>query len=596
MVRERLQKLRAEMAKRNIDIYVVPTADFHESEYVGEHFKARKFITGFTGSAGTAVITMTEAGLWTDGRYFVQAAKQLEGSTIELRKMGEEGVPTVDEYIENTLKEGQCLGFDGRVVNGAWGKKLSEIVAKKNGTMSVDEDLIDLIWEDRPALSKAPVMIFDNKYTGKDIKEKFADVRAKMEENGATVHLISSLYDIAWLLNVRGGDINYVPVVLSYLSITKDTCTWFLQEEIVTPELKEYLDANDIKTAPYDSFYEYVKNIGTDETVMMNTKVVNYRICSNIPKSAKVVDCPDPSVLMKAVKNEVEIENARKAHLKDAVAMCKFMYWLKTNVGKIPMTELSVSKHLADLRAEQEGFLDLSFETICGYADHGAIVHYSATPESNKEILPESFLLVDSGGHYLEGTTDITRTFALGEVTDEMKDMFTRVLRSNINLASAKFRQGCCGLNFDILARAPFWDIDMDYNHGTGHGVGNVLNVHEGPNSFHWRAYPGRSSDSEILAGMITTDEPGVYLEGKFGIRTENELVARLGTKNEYGQFMYFENLTYVPVDLDAVDPSQMTDAEKKYLNNYHADIYEKISPYLSAEEAEFLKKYTRAI
>lgn len=596
MVGERLQKLRAEMAKRNIDIYVVPTADFHESEYVGEHFKARKFITGFTGSAGTAVITMTEAGLWTDGRYFVQAAKQLEGSTIELRKMGEEGVPTVDEYIENTLKEGQCLGFDGRVVNGAWGKKLSEIVAKKNGTMSVDEDLIDLIWEDRPALSKAPVMIFDNKYTGKDIKEKFADVRAKMEENGATVHLISSLYDIAWLLNVRGGDINYVPVVLSYLSITKDTCTWFLQEEIVTPELKEYLDANDIKTAPYDSFYEYVKNIGTDETVMMNTKVVNYRICSNIPKSAKVVDCPDPSVLMKAVKNEVEIENARKAHLKDAVAMCKFMYWLKTNVGKIPMTELSVSKYLADLRAEQEGFLDLSFETICGYADHGAIVHYSATPESNKEILPESFLLVDSGGHYLEGTTDITRTFALGEVTDEMKDMFTRVLRSNINLASAKFRQGCCGLNFDILARAPFWDIDMDYNHGTGHGVGNVLNVHEGPNSFHWRAYPGRSSDSEILAGMITTDEPGVYLEGKFGIRTENELVARLGTKNEYGQFMYFENLTYVPVDLDAVDPSQMTDAEKKYLNNYHADIYEKISPYLSAEEAEFLKKYTRAI
>ena len=596
MVRERLQKLRAEMAKRNIDIYVVPTADFHESEYVGEHFKARKFITGFTGSAGTAVITMIEAGLWTDGRYFVQAAKQLEGSTIELRKMGEEGVPTVDEYIENTLKEGQCLGFDGRVVNGAWGKKLSEIVAKKNGSMSVDEDLIDLIWEDRPALSKAPVMIFDNKYTGKDIKEKFADVRAKMEENGATVHLISSLYDIAWLLNVRGGDINYVPVVLSYLSITKDACTWFLQEEIITPELKAYLDANDIKTAPYDSFYEYVKNIGADETVMMNTKVVNYRICSNIPKSAKVVDCPDPTVLMKAVKNEVEIDNARKAHLKDAVAMCKFMYWLKTNVGKIPMTELSVSKYLADLRAEQEGFLDLSFETICGYAEHGAIVHYSATPESDKEILPESFLLVDSGGHYLEGTTDITRTFALGEVTDEMKDMFTRVLRSNINLASAKFRQGCCGLNFDILARAPFWDIDMDYNHGTGHGVGNVLNVHEGPNSFHWRAYPGRSSDSEILAGMITTDEPGVYLEGKFGIRTENELVARLGTKNEYGQFMYFENLTYVPVDLDAVDPSQMTDAEKTYLNNYHADIYEKISPYLSAEEAEFLKKYTRAI
>ncbi len=596
MIKERLERLRAEMAKRNIDIYIVPTADFHESEYVGEHFKARKFITGFTGSAGTAVITMTEAGLWTDGRYFVQAAKQLEGTTIELRKMGEEGVPTVDEYIENTLKDGQCIGFDGRVVNGAWGKKLEDIASKKNGSLYVNEDLIDLIWENRPELSKAPIMIFDNKYTGKDIKDKLSDVRAKMEENGATVHLMSSLYDIAWLLNVRGGDISYVPVVLSYLALTKDCCTWFLNEEIVTPELRAYLDANGVKTAPYDSFYDYVKTIDNSETVMMNTKVVNYRICCNLPKDIKLVDCQDPTTLMKAVKNETELENVRKAHLKDAVAMCKFMYWLKTNVGKIHMTELSVSKHLAELRAEQEGFLDLSFETICGFADHGAIVHYAATPETDKEIRPESFLLVDSGGHYLEGTTDITRTFALGEVTDEMRDMFTRVLRSNVSLASARFRQGCCGLNFDILARAPFWDIDMDYNHGTGHGVGYVLNVHEGPNSFHWKAYPGRSADSEILPGMITTDEPGVYLEGKFGIRTENELVARLGNKNEYGQFMYFENLTYVPIDLDAVDPAMMTEAEKKYLNNYHTEVYKKVSPYLTAEEAEFLKKYTRAI
>ena len=381
MVKDRLKELRQEMSKRGIDIYIVPTADFHESEYVGEHFKARKFITGFTGSAGTAVITMEEAGLWTDGRYFVQAAKQLKDTTIELRKMGEEGVPTVDGYIEATLKEGGCLGFDGRVINGAWGNRLLAMVEKKHGKIHADEDLIDIIWKDRPALSKAPVMIYDDKYTGENIKDKLKKVRQKMEEKGATLHLMSSLYDIAWLLNVRGGDISYVPVVLSYLAISKDSCIWFLQEEIITPELKEYLDDNNITTRPYDSFYDYVKEIPQSETVLMDTKVVNYRICSSIAPAVKVVDAEDPTVLMKAIKNETQIENIRKAHIKDAVAMCRFMYWLKTNVGKIPMTEISASDYLEKLRREQENCLDLSFATICGYADHGAIVHYAATPE-----------------------------------------------------------------------------------------------------------------------------------------------------------------------------------------------------------------------
>lgn len=596
MVKDRLKELRQEMSKRGIDIYIVPTADFHESEYVGEHFKARKFITGFTGSAGTAVITMEEAGLWTDGRYFVQAAKQLKDTTIELRKMGEEGVPTVDGYIEATLKEGGCLGFDGRVINGAWGNRLLAMVEKKHGKIHADEDLIDIIWKDRPALSKAPVMIYDDKYTGENIKDKLKKVRQKMEEKGATLHLMSSLYDIAWLLNVRGGDISYVPVVLSYLAISKDSCIWFLQEEIITPELKEYLDDNNITTRPYDSFYDYVKEIPQSETVLMDTKVVNYRICSSIAPAVKVVDAEDPTVLMKAIKNETQIENIRKAHIKDAVAMCKFMYWLKTNVGKIPMTEISASDYLEKLRREQENCLDLSFATICGYADHGAIVHYAATPESDVSLKPEGLLLVDSGGHYLEGTTDITRTFALGPVTDEMKDMFTRVCRSNMNLAYAKFKYGCCGLNFDILARAPFWDINMDYNHGTGHGVGFVLNVHEGPNSFHWKQYPGRTAERVLEEGMITTDEPGIYLEGRFGIRTENELICRKGIKNEYGQFMYFENVTYVPIDLDAIDPDQMSPQEKKYLNDYHAMVYKKIAPLLEKDEAEWLKEYTRAI
>lgn len=592
MIPTRLKALRDEMAKRNIAIYIVPTSDFHESEYVGKYFTARRYMTGFTGSAGIAVITMTEAGLWTDARYFIQAAKQLEGSTVTLYKMGEEGVPTVDEYIESTLKEGQTLGFDGRVVNSAWGKKLEEIVAKKNGSLAVEEDLVDIIWTDRPTLSAEPVRILGFEHTGKSTADKIADIRKVMEEKGADVHLLTSLYDIAWMLNVRGNDIHCVPVVLSYLALTKDECIWFVQKAVITDELSAYLAANNITTREYDRFYEYVKEISEDKTVLMNKAVVNYRICNSVAEGVNVIDEADPSILMKAQKNEVELKNTRAAHIKDAVAMCKFMYWLKTNVGKIPMTEISASDYLENLRKEHGAF-DLSFDTICGYAEHGAIIHYGVTPETDVEIKPEGLLLVDSGGQYLEGTTDITRTFAVGPVTDEMKSDFTRVLRSNLNLANARFLHGCSGLNLDVLARQPLWEANLDYKHGTGHGVGHVLNVHEGPNGFHW----GRKGYAATLEeGMVTTDEPGIYIEGKYGIRLENELVCRKGDKNEYGQFMYFENLTFVPFDLDAVDLSQMNETEKRYLNEYHKAVYEKIAPLLTTEEAEWLKEYTREI
>lgn len=592
MIPTRLQALRDEMAKRNIAIYIVPTADFHESEYVGEYFTARKYITGFTGSAGVAVITMNEAGLWTDARYFIQAADQLKDSTVTLYKMGEEGVPTVDEYIENTLEDGQTLGFDGRVVNSAWGKKLEEIVDKKNGKLAVEEDLVDIIWTDRPSLSKEAVRILDFEYTGKTVEDKLADIRKVMEEKKADIHLLTSLYDIAWILNVRGNDIHCVPVVLSYMAMTKDECIWFVQDAVLTDELSAYLAANNITTLAYDSFYEYVEQIEEDKTVLMNKSVVNYRICNSIPEGVKVLDEADPSVLMKAQKNEVELNNTRAAHIKDAVAMCKFMYWLKTNVGKIPMTEISASDYLENLRKEQGAF-DLSFDTICGYGEHGAIIHYGATPETDVEIQPEGLLLVDSGGQYLEGTTDITRTFAMGPLTKEMKSDFTRVLRSNLNLANARFLHGCSGINLDVLARQPLWEANLDYKHGTGHGVGHVLNVHEGPNGFHW----GRKGYAATLEeGMITTDEPGIYIEGEYGIRLENELICRKGDKNEYGQFMYFENLTFVPFDLDAVDTNQMNETEKRYLNEYHKAVYEKIAPHLTTEEAEWLKAYTREI
>ena len=596
MIPERLTALREEMKRRNIDIYVVPTADFHESEYVGEHFKARKFITGFTGSAGTAVITLKEAGLWTDGRYFVQAEKQLEGSTVTLYRMAEEGVPAVEEFVKDKLPQGGCIGFDGRTVNGAWGEKFAAIAEEKGGSLSVGEDLIDLIWTDRPELSRAPLFILEEKYSGKSTAEKIKDVRAKMAEEGADVHILTSLCDIAWLLNIRGGDIQSVPVVLSYLVLTKDQCIWFLQEEVVDDAIRAYLNENHIETRPYDAIYTYVPTIPESAVVLMNKSGVNYRICNELNKNIQVINKPNPTELMKAVKNPVEVDNTRLAHVKDGVAVTKFMYWLKTNIGKIPMTEISASDYLEARRREQENFIDLSFTTISAYGANAAMMHYSATPESNTVLKPEGFLLVDSGGHYYEGTTDITRTFVLGPISDEMKQHFTAVCRSNMKLANAKFLYGACGLNLDILARGPLWDMGIDYKCGTGHGVGYILNVHEGPNGFRWKIVPERHDSGVLEEGMITTDEPGVYLEGKYGIRTENELVCRKAEKNEYGQFMEFENITYAPIDLDGIDPEQMSPREKQMLNDYHKKVYEVLSPYMTEEENEWLKKYTRAI
>ncbi len=596
MIPERLKKLREEMAQRGIDIYVVPTSDFHDSEYVGEHFKARKFITGFTGSAGTAVITMTEAGLWTDGRYFVQAERQLEGSTVTLYRMGEEGVPTVDEFLAEKLPENGCLGFDGRVIGGTWGRRMEKLAEKKNGTIHCNEDLIAIIWEDRPALSKEPVFILEEKYAGKSTAEKLAAVREAMEKEGADYHILTSLYDIAWLLNVRGGDIECVPVVLSYLVLTEKECIWFLQEEIVDEKLRAYLNENHITTRSYDAIYEYVLDIPANAKVLLSAGQVNYRIVSSLNEDITIIDKPNPTLLMKAVKNQTEVDNTRAAHVKDGVAVTKFMYWLKNNIGKTKITEISASDYLENLRKEQENFLGISFNTISAYGANAAMMHYSATPESDTELKPEGFLLVDSGGHYYEGTTDITRTFALGPITDEMRTHFTAVCRSNMNLAHAKFLYGCTGLNLDILARGPLWEMGIDYKCGTGHGVGYLLNVHEGPNGFRWRVVTERNDSGVLQEGMITTDEPGVYLEGKYGIRTENELVCHKSCKNEYGQFMEFENITYAPIDLDAIDPEQMTKREREYLNEYHAMVYKTLSPYMTEEENEWLKRYTRAI
>ncbi|MFR8033652.1 MAG: aminopeptidase P family protein [Lachnospiraceae bacterium] len=596
MVNERIQALRGEMEKRGMDIYMVPTADFHESEYVGEYFKARRFITGFTGSAGVAVITKKESGLWTDGRYFIQAANQLKGSEVELYKMGVEGVPTVEEFIKEKLPEGGCLGFDGRVVNTAEGQNLEAIVREKHGSLKVEEDLIGLIWEDRPALSKEPAWLLDETYAGESAQSKMARVREEMEKAGADTHILTSLDDIAWLFNIRGNDATHFPIVLSFVILTQDRAEFFVNEEVLNDTIRAAFREYGVTIRGYEEIYDAVKAIPETSHVWMDCSKVNYRITNSLPKGVEIINRPNPTLLMKAVKNPTEIENIRKAHVKDGVAFTKYMYWLKTNIGKIPMTEITTADYLADRRKEQENFVDLSFDTISAYQANGAMMHYSATEESCAQLKPEGFLLVDSGAHYLEGSTDITRTMALGPITEKQKEYFTIVLRSNLNLAAAKFLYGCSGLNLDILSRGPLWDLGLDYRCGTGHGIGYLLNVHEAPNGFRWKHVPERNDGAILEAGMVTTDEPGVYLEGEFGIRTENELICVEDEKNEYGQFMRFETVTYAPIDLDAVDPEAMTKRERKLLNDYHKMVYEKVSPYLEPEEKEWLKKYTREI
>ena len=593
---QRLGDLRREMKARGIDAYVTPTADYHGSEYVGEHFKARQFITGFTGSAGTAVVTAEEAGLWTDARYFLQAEAQLKDSGVTLYRMGEEGVPSLQEFLEEKLPPEGCIGFDGRTVSGTEGRTYRKLADDKKGRLSVDEDLIGLIWRDRPPLPAGKVWRYGIEFAGKSTAEKLSDVRSEMAKIGADRHILTSLYDIAWLLNVRGSDIAFVPVVLSYLALTKDECLWFVQERAVSEEIAAELGSCGVTLRPYDEIYDYVKTIKAGEKVLMDAGSANYRLCSTLPKGVGLQDQMNPSTPMKAAKNEAELNATRSAHLKDAVVMCKFLYWLKTNISKLPMSEISAADHLAEMAAQQPGFLDLSFGTICGYGEHGAIIHYGATPETDIPLRPEGLLLVDSGRHYLDGTTDITRTVALGPVTEEMKADFTRVVRANLNLMYARFLYGCSGMNLDILAREPFWEAGLDFKHGTGHGIGHVLNVHEGPNGFRWRRSPDRSEHAVLEEGMITSDEPGIYLEGKYGIRLENEILCRKGEKNEYGQFMYFENLTFVPFDLEAIDPEQMDRSEIRRLNDFHARVYEKVSPHLEPEEAAWLKEATRAI
>ena len=593
-VEERIAKLREQMKERGMDVYIVPTADFHQSEYVGEHFKARKFMTGFSGSAGTAVFTMTEARLWVDGRYFIQAAAQIEGTSIEMMKMGNPGVPTIDEYLKEAIPENGTLGFDGRVVAMGNGRRYEEIVAEKNGKIVYAYDLVGEIWEDRPELSKEPVFTLEEKYTGESTASKLKRIREKMAENGATVHVLTTLDDICWTLNIRGNDIEFFPLVLSYAVITMDQMHLYIDESKLDEEIKASFAKDGIVLHPYNDIYEDIKAYGAEETFLIDPIRLNYALYSNICKDAKKVEAQNPEEVFKGIKNKVEIENIRKAQIKDSVAHVRFMKWLKEHVGKETITEMSASDKLDEFRAEMGNFIRPSFEPISSYGEHAALCHYTSSPETNVELKEGSVFLTDTGAGFWEGSTDITRTYALGEIPEIMKEHFTLIVMCNLGLASARFVKGCSGSNLDPFARKPLWDRGLDFNHGTGHGVGYLLNIHEGPLNIGWGSRG--SNIVPLQEGMIFTDEPGIYIEGSHGVRLENELLVREGEKNEYGQFMYLEPLTFIPFDLDAVKVEMLSEEYKKLLNEYHAAVYENVAPYLNDEEKAWLKNYTRAI
>lgn len=595
-VTERITNLRSLMSEKNMDAYIVPSADNHQSEYVGEYFKSREFITGFTGSAGTAVFTKDEAYLWTDGRYFLQAETQLAGSGVKLMKINEPGYPTIEEFLADKMPEGGKLGFDGRVISMEEGQAYETALSDKNVTFEYAYDLVGQVWTDRPALAKEPAFLLDEKYSGESTASKLSRVREVMKEQGANVHIIASLDDVAWLINMRGNDVAYSPLILAYAIVKMDSMDLFIEEGKLDETAKARLSENNIMIHPYDAIYDCVKELTSNDTVMIDPMKVNYAIYNNIAADAAKVEHANPTILFKAMKNPVELENTRNAHIKDGVAVTKFMHWVKTTVGKEKITEISAAEKLESFRKEQEGYLWQSFEPICAYKEHAAMMHYAPTEETDAELKPEHFFLNDTGGNYYEGSTDITRTFVLGPISDELKKHFTAVCRAMMNLARANFLYGCRGFSLDILARGPIWDLGIDYKCGTGHGVGYMLNIHEAPTGFRWYVVPSKNETHILEEGMVLTDEPGIYMDGSHGIRIENEMIVKKGEKNEFGQFMHFEPITFVPIDLDGIDPEEMTKTEKNYLNEYHRQVFEKISPYLNEEESEWLKEYTRAI
>lgn len=592
---EKITVLREKMQEREMDAYLIPTDDYHMSEYVGEHFKEREYMSGFSGSAGTLLVTQTRALLWTDGRYFLQAQEQLENTSIELMKMGQPGVQTVTEFLAEMLPVHGIIGFDGRTVTAAYVERLLQKAAGKQVTVAAGEDLVDEIWKDRPPVSKEPVWELSVEYAGVSREDRLADIHRQMEQDGTDALLLTTLDEIAWLLNLRGNDVRNTPVFLAYMLITPNRNVLCLHREILPEKIRDELRKAGVETADYQEIEELLQELPEGTVLQADRQSVNYHLWECVPGDIRIKDKESPVVKSKAVKNQTEIRHIRQAHVKDGIAVTKLIYWLKTHVGKEKITEISAAAKLEELRAQAEDYLGPSFDPIIAYGAHGAIVHYEATPETDVELFPEGLLLMDTGGHYLEGTTDITRTIALGEISEEERQAYTSVLRGHLHLGAAHFLYGCCGQNLDILAREPLWEQGLDFRHGTGHGVGYLLNVHEGPQSFRFRIT--ENGPAVVLEeGMILSNEPGYYCAGKYGIRHENLVLCTEAQKTEYGRFMKLETLTMVPFDTDAIDPRQMTEQELKWLNEYHQRVYQTLSPYFEGEELVWLRNITNIL
>ena len=587
--RSRVEALRKLMKNRGIDAYLVLTDDFHASEYVGDYFKCRAYLSGFTGSAGTLVITADEAGLWTDGRYFLQAAEQLQGSGITLHKMGVDAA--IPAYLKTVLKSGDCVGYDGRTVRVGYAKVLQNALRGLSIRLDEATDLVSELWNDRPPFPASPIWELPAVYTGKSRREKLTDIRRTMADAGADYHLLASLDDIAWLFNLRGSDVLYNPVFMAHALLTPNKTILYVALGAVKDDLAAALQADGITLRPYLQIYEDLAALPHGSRVLLDEDTVNVALRHALPAEVRTVVRTNPTTLLKAQKTKAEQKNMRLAHIYDGVALTKLLYWLRTQ--PLSITELDIADKLETLRAACPDYLGQSFAPIIAAGSHGAIIHYEPTRESSISLVDNSFLLMDTGAQYWHGTTDVTRTVAIGTVSEEQKAHYTAVLRGHLALAAAHFKYGCTGVNLDYLARSPLWALGLDYNHGTGHGVGYLLNVHEGPQGIRQR---DKNGGAVLEEGMILSDEPGVYLEDRYGIRLENLLLCRKAEKTDYGQFMAFDILTMVPFDRSAIDPAQMSEQELQLLNSYHAKVYDTIAPYLTEEERTWLHQATAPI
>ena len=595
IIAQRLVELRDAMQKKNIDWYFCTSDDYHTSEYVADYFKIREHYTGFTGENAFLLLNKENAYMWADGRFFIQAEDELKGTGVTLMKMGEPGVPTVSEKIRESVKEGETLSFDGRMVSTALGKKIKDILTDNKANMVYEDDFAGELWKDRPSLPTSRLMVLSDDVTGESIDSKLKRIREKMEENKASYNFVACLDDIAWITNIRGNDIECNPVFLSYMLITKREAFLFMQKEEVSSEIKEYLTDKNVKIVDYDRVLSFLSEYDFEGSVLLDTSGVNYSCYKIISEKTKIVDKMNPSKLMKAIKNSTEIKRLREAYIEDSVCVSKFAYWLKKNVGKIEITEVSAAEYIDNLRSKVSDYIELSFPTISGYGPNAAMMHYSATPENHAVVKPEGMLLVDSGGQYLRGTTDVTRTFACGPVTDEMKLHYSKTAAGMLALADAKFLYGCTGRNVDILSRLPLWQLGIDYKCGTGHGVGYILNVHEGPHGIRWKYVEG-AKEAVLEEGMIMSDEPGVYIEGSHGIRIENVIICLKDVNNSDGQFMKFEHLTFTPLDKDLIDTKYLTKEDIDRINAYHKAVFEKTASYFEGEELDWLKEATAPI